>query len=97
MLAWVAQLLATYGYGAVALVVMGESLGLPRPGETRLLAQLRAAGETIADEDVARISPAAFALVIPNGTYFVRPTPLERDEDSAESLGRLDEGMELDA
>ena len=37
MLAWVAQLLATYGYWAVALVVMGESLGLPLPGETRLL------------------------------------------------------------
>jgi hypothetical protein len=36
MLAWVAQRLATYGYGAVALVVMGESLGLPRAGETRL-------------------------------------------------------------
>ena len=36
MLAWVAQRLATYGYGAVALVVRGESLGLPRPGETLL-------------------------------------------------------------
>jgi hypothetical protein len=51
----------------------------------------------IADEDVARISPAAFAHVIPNGTYFVRPTLLESDEDSEESLGLLDEGMESDA
>jgi TnpA family transposase len=63
---------------------------------TRLIAQLRATGETIVDEDVARISPAAFAHVIPNGTYFVRPTPLERDEDSGESLGLLNEGKESD-
>jgi hypothetical protein len=60
---------------------------------TRIIAQLRATGETIADEDVARVSPAAFAHVIPNGTYFVRPTPLEREENNAESLGLLDEGM----
>jgi Domain of unknown function (DUF4158)/Tn3 transposase DDE domain len=60
----------------------------------RILAQLRATGETIADEDVARMSPAAFAHVIPNGTYFVRPTLLERDENREESLGLLDEGME---
>ena len=40
---------------------------------TRIIAQLRATGETIADEDLARISPFAFAHVIPNGTYFVRP------------------------
>jgi hypothetical protein len=64
---------------------------------TRLIAQLRATVETIADEDMARISPAAFAHVIPNGTYFVRPTPLERDENSEESLGLLDEGMESEA
>jgi TnpA family transposase len=61
---------------------------------TRIIAPLRATGETIADEDVARISPAAFAHVIPNGTYFVRPTLLERDENHEESLGLLDEGME---
>ena len=36
------------------------------------LAQLRANGATIADEDLARVSPLAFAHVIPNGTYFVR-------------------------
>jgi TnpA family transposase len=36
------------------------------------LAQLRANGDTIADEDLARVSPLAFAHVIPNGTYFVR-------------------------
>jgi membrane protein DedA with SNARE-associated domain len=44
MLAWVAQLWATYGYGAVAFVVMGESLGLPLPGETLLLLGAASAG-----------------------------------------------------
>ena len=39
---------------------------------TRTLAQLRASGESIAEEDLARVSPLAFAHVIPNGTYFVR-------------------------
>jgi hypothetical protein len=64
---------------------------------TRMITQLRATGEMIADADVARISPAAFAHVIPNGTYFVCPTPLKSDEDSDEPLGLLDEGMESDA
>jgi TnpA family transposase len=39
---------------------------------TRIIAQLRAGGENITDEELARISPFAFAHVIPNGTYFVR-------------------------
>lgn len=39
---------------------------------SRTLAQLRANGATITDEDLARVSPLAFAHVIPNGTYFVR-------------------------
>jgi hypothetical protein len=39
---------------------------------TRTIAHLRANGETIAAEDLARVSPLAFAHVIPNGTYFVR-------------------------
>ncbi|HEX9871813.1 MAG TPA: Tn3 family transposase, partial [Candidatus Tectomicrobia bacterium] len=64
---------------------------------TRIIAQLRATGETIADEDAARISPAAFAHVIPNGTYFARPTPLESDENSHESFDLLSEGMESEA
>jgi hypothetical protein len=40
--------------------------------------QLRASGATIAEEDLARVSPLAFAHVIPNGTYFVRQAPLQR-------------------
>jgi Tn3 transposase DDE domain len=63
---------------------------------TRIITQLRATGETIADEDVARVSPAAFAHVIPNGTYFVRPTPLEREENREEALGLPEEDMESD-
>lgn len=42
---------------------------------TRIIAQLRASGATIADEDLARVSPLAFAHVIPNGTYFARHSP----------------------
>ena len=38
-----------------------------RMGE--IIARLRAAGETVLDEDLARISPLAYAHVIPNGTY----------------------------
>jgi TnpA family transposase len=36
---------------------------------TKIFTQLRAAGETIADEDLARISPLMHQHVIPNGTY----------------------------
>src|SRR5919201_5597708 len=39
-----AQLVGTSGYWAVALVVMGESLGLPVPGETLLLLGAASAG-----------------------------------------------------
>jgi len=45
------------------------------------LAQLRANGATIADEDLARVSPLAFAHVIPNGTYFVRQGQAEPGGD----------------
>lgn len=38
-----------------------------RMGE--IVARLRAAGESVPDEDLARISPLAYAHVIPNGTY----------------------------
>jgi hypothetical protein len=41
---------------------------------TEILAQLRAAGEIIPAEDLARVSPLAYAHVIPNGPYhFDRP------------------------
>ena len=39
---------------------------------SRIIDQLRAAGEVITEAELARLSPLAFAHVIPNGTYFVR-------------------------
>ena len=38
---------------------------------SRIVEQLRATGVTITDEEVALISPLAYAHVIPNGTYFL--------------------------
>ena len=34
-----------------------------------IVAGCERAGETVSDEDLARISPLAYAHVIPNGTY----------------------------
>jgi TnpA family transposase len=43
---------------------------------TKIVTQLRGAGETIADEDLVRISPLMHQHVIPNGTYhFARSEP----------------------
>jgi hypothetical protein len=45
---------------------------------TKIVTQLRTAGETILDEDLARISPLMYQHVIPNGTYhFARSKPGE--------------------
>ena len=40
---------------------------------TRIVAQLRAAGHEVHDEDLARVSPLVHAHVIPNGSYFQSP------------------------
>jgi TnpA family transposase len=45
----------------------------------RIIKQLRANGESITDAELARISPLAFAHVIPNGTYFTQRIHRERD------------------
>jgi hypothetical protein len=45
----------------------------------RIIAQLRASGATITDEDLARVSPLACSHVVPNGTDFSPSTVLERD------------------
>src|SRR5215471_19604449 len=39
---------------------------------SRIIEQLRASGETITREELARISPMAFSHIIPNGTYFTQ-------------------------
>ncbi len=42
----------------------------------KIITELRAAGETIMDEDLTRISPLMYQHVIPNGTYhFARYKP----------------------
>lgn len=43
------------------------------------VARLRAAGQVVRDDDLARVSPLAFGHVIPNGTYFFDRPLLERD------------------
>jgi hypothetical protein len=45
---------------------------------SEIIARLRAAGETVSDEDLARISPLAYARVIPNGTYVFDRTQRRR-------------------
>ena len=57
---------------------------------SRIIAQLHASGETIADEDLARVSPLACSHVIPNGTYFSPPTALERDHFHNGHAGAVD-------
>ena len=56
----------------------------------QIVAQLRAQGETITDDELARISPLAFAHVIPNGTYFARPTSRARREERNGHFGPLE-------
>jgi TnpA family transposase len=57
---------------------------------SQIIAQLRASGATITDEDLARVSPLAFSHVIPNGTYFSPLTALERDRSQNEQIGSVD-------
>jgi len=40
---------------------------------TRIVAQLRDAGQPVNDEDLARVSPLAHAHVVPSGSYFQSP------------------------
>lgn len=47
----------------------------------QIVAQLRATGEIITDDELARVSPMAFAHVIPNGTYFIRGTGLPNQQN----------------
>src|SRR5215831_4439427 len=61
---------------------------------SRTLADLRANGLTIADSDLARVSPLAFAHVIPNGTYFVRQGQAEPGGDLHASSPRQREAGE---
>ena len=56
----------------------------------QIVEQLRAQGETITDDELARISPLAFAHVIPNGTHFARPTSRASREERNGHFGPLE-------
>ena len=63
---------------------------------TRIIERLRASGETITEDELARLSPLAFAHVIPNGTYFVRPAPLATHGEGNGHRDPLDVAVEVD-
>jgi membrane protein DedA with SNARE-associated domain len=71
-LSHVQPLIAQYGYGAVFLIVMLESAGLPLPGETALLLAAGYAGAT-GDLDLVLIivSAAAGAIIGDNIGFWV--------------------------
>src|SRR5262245_10102945 len=52
---------------------------------TEILAQLRAAGETVSAENLASVSPLAYAHVIPNGIYHF-DRPLAAIEERSQAL-----------
>jgi hypothetical protein len=60
----------------------------------QIIAQLRASGETITDDELARVSPMAFTHVIPNGTYFIRGTSLPNHRNHNEHGSLLDMAIE---
>jgi hypothetical protein len=57
---------------------------------TRIIAQLRANGETLTDEELARVSLLTSSHVIPNGTYFSPPTAWERERSHNGHEGPVD-------
>jgi hypothetical protein len=63
---------------------------------TRIIDQLRAGGEHITAEELARISPFAFAHVIPNGTYFVRHAASNNQGEPPGPISLFDEEKESD-
>jgi len=63
---------------------------------TRIIKQLRAAGETMTDEALARVAPLAFSHIMPHGTYCTRPTPLAHPEERNGHLNPLGVGTASD-
>jgi hypothetical protein len=62
----------------------------------RIIDQLRASGETITPEELARISPLAFSHIIPNGTYFTRRNSVEHAGESNGQINPVDVEMVSD-
>jgi hypothetical protein len=63
---------------------------------TRIIDQLRTGGERITAEELARISPLAFAHVIPNRTYFVRHAASNDQGEPPGPLGLFEGKREAD-
>ena len=63
---------------------------------SRIIAQLRASGETITHDELARISPMAFSHIIPNGTYFTQRPSVEHDGDRNGHLSPVGADVLLD-
>jgi hypothetical protein len=60
---------------------------------SRIIDQLRARGETITHEELARISPLAFAHIVPNGTYFTQRSSVEPEGKSNGQISPIDVEM----
>lgn len=76
---------------ATCLSLLANAVVVGNPMQmARLRAQLRAHGETITHEDLARVSPVACSQVIPQGPYFRPPTVRERDRSHHGHTGAVD-------
>ena len=64
------QAVSTYGYGAVALAVGIESIGIPFPGETILLAAAIYAGTTHHLSIGLVVAAAAFGAILGDNIGF---------------------------
>jgi membrane protein DedA with SNARE-associated domain len=69
---WLDHLITTYGYGAIAVVIGIESMGIPLPGETMLIL---AAMYAVKDPDLniwlIVAAAAAGAIIGDNGGYWI--------------------------
>lgn len=65
------HLIAQYGYGAVALAVGVESIGVPFPGETTLIAAALYAGATHQLNIVAVVAVAAIGAILGDNVGFL--------------------------
>ncbi len=68
----VMQIIQQYGYGAVALAVGIESVGIPFPGETTLLAAAIYAGTTHHFSIIGVIVAAAMGAIVGDNTNGIK-------------------------
>jgi membrane protein DedA with SNARE-associated domain len=65
-----AELIKTYGYWAVAIIVGLESIGIPLPGETMLIAAATYAGATHALDPITVVAAAATGAIVGDSIGF---------------------------